>query len=71
MTQTRPILTKALNAFLVSRGMTLTVALAQVGGDVALLSEDTLSDDVVGKIARRYGLSFEQLRDGAAAHTSA
>jgi hypothetical protein len=68
MTTQRPTSTKALNAFLVARGLTLTVALSQVGGDVALLNEETISDDMIGKIARRYGLTFEQLRDGAAAH---
>lgn len=68
MTQQRPVSTKALNAFFVNRGMNLTVALSQIGADLAHLNEETINDDLVARIGRRYGLSLDQLRDGAALH---
>lgn len=57
-----PIQTKALSAYFASRGSSLTVAFAQVGiTDRTLLDAETISDDNLGRIARRYGLSAAQL----------
>lgn len=67
MTQTRLINTKALNAYLTGRGLSLTVALSQIGADLAHLNDEAIDEFLVGKIARRYGLTFEQMRDGAEA----
>jgi hypothetical protein len=62
MTQKPLVQTKALSAYFQSRGSSLAVALAQVGiTDRLHLDSETLSDDIIGKIARRYGLTPERL----------
>lgn len=64
MTQQRPVSTKALNAFLVSRQMSLSIAYARIGilDHAELLKNETVSDDNVGRIARMMGMTPEKSR---------
>ncbi len=69
MIQKRQVRTKALSAYFTSRHTSLASALAQVGiADRAYLDGETISEDVVGRIARRFGMTFERLAELAEAH---
>lgn len=71
MTQQRPVSSKALNAFLVSRLTSLSIAYARIGipDHAHLLQKDTVDDAHVGAIARLMGLTPERLVELAAACT--
>lgn len=57
--------TKALNAFLVSRQMSLSSAYARIGvvDYEELLKNETVSDANVGRIARLMGMTPERLAE--------
>lgn len=69
MPEQRPVTTKALNAFLVSRLTSLSIAYARIGlvDHADLLKNETVSDDNVGRIARLFGLTPERLAELARA----
>jgi hypothetical protein len=53
--------TKALSAFLTARQTPLVATLARIGVDMKLAQAETISDDIVGRIARLFGFTPERL----------
>jgi hypothetical protein len=71
MSQTRPTQTKALNAYLATKHTSLSAAIAMVGLDQEAIIGATISDDIVGRIARLRGITPEQLKAFAAPFATA
>jgi hypothetical protein len=71
MLETRPMQTKALAAYLTSKYTSLSAAIFQLGLNQKVLLDDTLSADVVGRVARLCGLTPEQLAALAAPFATA
>jgi hypothetical protein len=63
MTQKRPVSTKALSAYLRSCHTSLSAAVAMVGLDQECIGGETISDDILGRIARFRGTTPEQLAE--------
>ena len=66
MSEKRPTTTKALSAYLRTRHTSLSAAIAMIGLDQKCLASETLSDDIVGRIARLYSLTPEGLASAVA-----
>lgn len=66
MTHQSAVSTKALNAFLVSRHKSLSAVVSMVGGDQEAIAGDTVTDDLLGKVARFLNLSVADLTAKAA-----
>ncbi len=56
-----PIPTKALSAYLVTRNTSLAASITMLGQDPKCLNNESISDDVAGRIARLLGLTPEKL----------
>jgi hypothetical protein len=66
-TQKRPVTTEALSAYLKSRHSTLSAAIHMLGLSQELLDNKDVDDDTLGRIARLYGTTLEQLAVACAA----
>jgi hypothetical protein len=66
MPQTRPTQTKALAAYLKSCHTSLSAAIVMIGLDQECIAGPTISDDVVGRIARLRSTTPEALAAHAA-----
>jgi hypothetical protein len=71
MPEKRPTQTKALSAYLRTRHTSLSAAIAMIGLDQEQLTNETVSDDIVGRIARLYSLTPEGLAALAAPYATA
>jgi len=67
-TQTRPVTTKALSAYLKHRHLSLSAAIHMLGLNQKLLDNEEVDADTLGRIARLYGMNAEQLTKLTAAH---
>jgi hypothetical protein len=70
MPEKRLMQTKALSAFLTSRHTPLVSTLTRIGLDGEAGKGETLSDDIVGRIARLLGFTVERLHKLVDAHTA-
>ncbi len=68
MTQTRPVTTKALSAYLKNRHLSFSAAIHMLGLNQKLLDEEEVDPETLGRIARLYGMDAEQLTTATAAH---
>ncbi len=67
MTQKRPVTTKALSAYLKTRHSSLSAAIHMLGLNQKLLTSEDVDDDTLGRVARLYGMTPEQLAIACAA----
>jgi hypothetical protein len=63
--------TKALNAYLATKHTSLSAAIAMIGFEQECIDGATISDDIVGRIARLRGVTPEQLATFAAPYMTA
>jgi len=68
MTQQRPVTTKALSAYLKNRHLSFSAAIHMLGLNQKLLDKEEVDDDTLGRIARLYGMTPEQLTKVCTAH---
>lgn len=61
MTQTRTVSTKALSAYLKNRHLSFSAAIHMLGLNQKLLNNENVDDDTLGRLARLYGMTSEQL----------
>jgi hypothetical protein len=71
MTQKRPMQTKALSAYLKDHHTSLSAVLTRTGQTQGVAQDETISDDVSGRIARLLGLTPERLAELAAPYATA
>lgn len=67
MTQKRPVTTKALSAYLKTRHSSLSAAIHMLGLNQKLLTSEDVDDDTLGRVARLYGMTPDQLATACAA----
>lgn len=67
-TQTRPVTTKALSAYLKQRHLSLSAAIHMLGLDQKLLENAEVDAATLGRVARLYGMTVDQLSKAAATH---
>lgn len=68
MTQKRTVSTKALSAYLKNRHLSLSAAIHMLGLNQKLLDKEDVDDDTLGRIARLYGMTPDQLTTICVAH---
>lgn len=71
MTQQRSTSTKALSAYLKNCHTSLSATLYKLGLSQELLDNETVDDALLGRVARLYGLSTEQLMKSLAPFATA
>lgn len=67
MSQERTVSTKALSAYLKSRHSSLSAAIHMLGLNQKLLTSENVDDETLGRVARLYGMTPEQLATACAA----
>ena len=71
MPEKRLMQTKALSTYLAARQTPLISTLARIGLGPEYALDETLSDNVMGRIARLLGFTVERLTELVAAHAAA